>query len=120
MSAIMATLPETFRFSIFLLIPPVIILYAAITKKPTIPGMLVSSVAALILAVIFQGVAVRDGVDAMVHGFTSNTGIRLRGHPPHQGRDAEHDGRDPHRPVRLRLRRDHPEGRECWTSCFST
>ncbi|MGD2120739.1 MAG: Na+/H+ antiporter NhaC [Gemmatimonadota bacterium] len=77
MSQIMEMIPATFRFSIFLLLPPVITLYAAITKKPTIPGMVVSSVVAMILAMIFQGVSLVDAVDAMVHGHTSDTGLPL-------------------------------------------
>ncbi len=77
MTQIMETIPATFRFSIFLLLPPVITLYAAITKKPTIPGMVVSSVVAMILAMVFQGVSLIDAVDAMVHGHTSETGLPL-------------------------------------------
>ena len=75
MVTIMTILRETFRFSIFLLLPPAITLYAALTKKPTIPGMLVSSVVAMILAMVFQGVSLMDAVDAVVHGFISTTGI---------------------------------------------
>jgi NhaC family Na+:H+ antiporter len=77
MTLIIQTIPETFRFSVFLLIPPAITLYAALSKKPTIPGMLVSSVAAMILAVVYQGMAVVDAVDAVVHGYTSETGMPL-------------------------------------------
>ena len=77
MTQIMETIPTTFKFSLVLLLPPVITLYAAISKKPTIPGMLVSSVVAMILAIAYQDVAVADAVDAMVHGFTSNTGLPL-------------------------------------------
>ncbi len=77
MTQIMETIPATFRFSVVLLLPPAITLYAAISKKPTIPGMLVSSVVAMILAILYQGVALVDAVDAMVHGFTSTTGIAL-------------------------------------------
>ncbi len=77
MTQIMETIPATFRFSVVLLLPPVITLYAAISKKPTIPGMVVSSVVAMILAMIYQGVGVTDAVDAMVHGYTSATGMPL-------------------------------------------
>jgi NhaC family Na+:H+ antiporter len=77
MTQIMETIPATFRFSLVLLLPPVITLYAAVSKKPTIPGMLVSSVVAMILAIFYQDVAVVDAVDAMVHGYTSNTGLPL-------------------------------------------
>jgi NhaC family Na+:H+ antiporter len=77
MTAIMTTIPAEFKFSLLLLIPPGITLYAALSKKPTIPGMLVSSLAAMILAITYQGVAVIDAVDAVVHGYTANTGMPL-------------------------------------------
>jgi len=77
MTQIMETIPATFRFSLVLLLPPAITLYAALSKKPTIPGMVVSSVVAMILAIIYQGVPVADAVDAMVHGYTAATGIPL-------------------------------------------
>ncbi len=77
MTLIMDSIPENFRFSLVLLIPPAITLYAAVSKKPTIPGMLVSSLAALVLAVIYQDVGVAEAVDAMVHGHVSETGIPL-------------------------------------------
>jgi NhaC family Na+:H+ antiporter len=77
MTQIMETIPQTFRFSLLLLLPPAITLFAAISKKPTIPGMLVSSVVAMVLAIVYQGVSLVDAVDAMVHGFTSTTGIPL-------------------------------------------
>jgi NhaC family Na+:H+ antiporter len=77
MTQIIETIPVTFRFSLVLLLPPVITLYAAITKKPTIPGMVVSSLVAAILAMIYQGVPLIDAVDAMVHGYTATTGLEL-------------------------------------------
>jgi len=77
MTQIMETIPATFRFSVLLLLPPAITLYAAISKKPTIPGMIVSSVVAMVLAIVYQGVPLVDAVDAMVHGHTSATGMPL-------------------------------------------
>lgn len=77
MTLIMRTIPATFHFSIVLLLPPAITFYAAMAKKPIIPGMLVSSVVALVLAVIYQGVPWAAAVDTMVHGYVSNLGIPL-------------------------------------------
>ena len=77
MTQIMETIPATFRFSPVLLLPPAITLYAALSKKPTIPGMVVSSVVAMGLAMIYQDVALVDAVDAMVHGYTATTGMPL-------------------------------------------
>lgn len=67
---------DNFTFSIFLLIPPVITLYFAVKKLPTIPGMVLSSLAASALAVIFQGKAMTTVVKAMTTGYISETGVK--------------------------------------------
>ncbi|MCP2521093.1 Na+/H+ antiporter NhaC, partial [SCandidatus Aminicenantes bacterium Aminicenantia_JdfR_composite] len=54
MILIMNTLKENFNFNILLLLPMIIVFYYAFTKKPTIPGMLISSLVACILAAVFQ------------------------------------------------------------------
>ncbi len=77
MTQIMTMIPDTFRFSLVLLLPPVITLYAAVTKKPTIPGMLLSSLVAMVLAMWYQDVPLMEAVDAMVHGYHSDTGLAL-------------------------------------------
>ena len=79
-NAILEGIRNTFKFNVILLIPPVIILYAAITKKPTIPGMFVSSFVAMIIAIFYQGMPVTGdwgAVDSMVHGYKSTTGIEI-------------------------------------------
>jgi len=71
------TLKGSFRFNIFLLLPMVVVFYFAATKKPTIPGMLLSSFVAGILAVVFQGATVPEVAAAMNTGFQANTGVVL-------------------------------------------
>ena len=75
MTLIMTTLKENFNFNILLLLPMVIVLYFAATKKPTIPGMLLSSFVAGILAVIFQKASIPEIASALNTGFQANTGI---------------------------------------------
>lgn len=75
MAIIIQTLKDNFRFSIFLLLPMVIVFYFAFTKKPTIPGMLLSSLVAGILAIIFQKASVPDVATAMNTGFQAHTGV---------------------------------------------
>jgi NhaC family Na+:H+ antiporter len=75
MTLIMTTLKENFHFNILLLLPMVIVLYFAATKKPTIPGMLLSSFVAGILAVIFQNASVSEIATALNTGFQANTGV---------------------------------------------
>ena len=69
------TLKTNFNFNILLLLPMVIVFYFAATKKPTIPGMLLSSFVAGILAVIFQKASIPDIASAMNTGYSSNTGV---------------------------------------------
>lgn len=75
MKIIIQTLKVNFRFNIFLLLPMVIVFYFAITKKPTIPGMLLSSFAAGILAIIFQKSSVTEIATAMNTGYQAHTGV---------------------------------------------
>ena len=69
------TLRDNFRFNVLLLLPMAIVFYFAFTKKPTIPGMLLSSFMAGILAVIFQKASVPDIATAMNTGYQANTGV---------------------------------------------
>ncbi len=68
------TLKENFNFNILLLLPMLIVFYFAVTKKPTLPGMLLSSFVAGALAVIFQKASIPDIATAMNSGFQSSTG----------------------------------------------
>jgi NhaC family Na+:H+ antiporter len=78
-SETVATITETlrshFRFNVLLLLPLVIIFYFAVAKKPTIPAMILSSVVAGILAVIFQRTSVSVVAAAMNSGLPGRTGV---------------------------------------------
>ena len=63
-----------FAFNLLLLLPAVITLAAALLKRPVIPGMLLSSGVAVLLALVFQGSSLVDAVASLVTGFTSTTG----------------------------------------------
>ncbi|MGA2361276.1 MAG: Na+/H+ antiporter NhaC [Candidatus Aminicenantales bacterium] len=77
MTLITDTLRANFRFNILLLLPMVIIFYFAVAKKPTIPAMILSSIVAGILAVVFQKVSVGVVATAMNSGLPSRTGVEL-------------------------------------------
>ncbi|CAD2072413.1 Na+/H+ antiporter NhaC [Phocicoccus pinnipedialis] len=62
-------LSEHFSFNILLLIPPLLILFGALKKLPTLPIIIMSSITAAILAIIFQGAAVQDLFTIAVSGF---------------------------------------------------
>ena len=75
MTLIIQTLKNNFNFNVLLLLPMAIVFYFAFTKKPTIPGMLLSSLVAGILANIFQGASVTDVATAMNTGYQAQTGV---------------------------------------------
>ena len=75
MDIITQTLKTHFRFHLLLLLPMVIVFYFAFTKKPTIPGMLLSSFVAGALAIIFQKASVPDVATAMNTGYQAQTGV---------------------------------------------
>lgn len=72
---IMGTLESKFVFHWALLLPPVIVLYLTIRKKPPIPGMLFSSAAAILLAVYFQDISMKEAMATTVFGYKANTGL---------------------------------------------
>lgn len=69
------TLKKNFRFNILLLLPMLLVFYLAFTKRPTIPGMLLSSVVAGILAAIFQKTPITEITQAMNTGYQAHTGV---------------------------------------------
>ncbi len=77
MTLILDTVRSNFQFNILLLLPPVIILYFAIRKKPTIPGMIIASLVATFLGLIFQKTNLAELVNAMTIGYESHTGVEV-------------------------------------------
>ncbi|MDN5805812.1 MAG: Na+/H+ antiporter NhaC [Brevibacterium sp.] len=68
--AVTGTLSSLFDFNVLLLLPMLIILGGAILKLPTLPTIIGSSLAAGILAAIFQKVSVESIFASTVDGFT--------------------------------------------------
>lgn len=62
-------LEELYNFNLFLLIPPVLIFWGAYTKKPTIPMLLLASVLALVMGMVFQDFSLKTSLQAYVNGF---------------------------------------------------
>lgn len=62
-------LQSIYHFNLLLLLPIVIVLYGSITKKPTIPVMLVSALVAMLNAGFIQGFSLHDVVKSAVDGF---------------------------------------------------
>ncbi|HDL17493.1 MAG TPA: Na+/H+ antiporter NhaC [Bacteroidetes bacterium] len=77
MDLILNTISVHFNFNVLLLLPMVIVLYYAVRKKPTIPGMLIASFTAMLLGLIFQGSSVAESLGAMAVGYKSQTGVAV-------------------------------------------
>jgi NhaC family Na+:H+ antiporter len=75
MTLILTTIRQNYRFNILLLLPMVVVFYFAVTKKPTIPAMILSSAVAAGLAVIFQKTSLPVVAGAMNAGLPNQTGI---------------------------------------------
>jgi NhaC family Na+:H+ antiporter len=75
MTTILQTLQANFHFNILLLLPLVVVFAFAIAKKPTIPGILLSSVVAGLLAVLLQHASVAEVATAINSGYPAHTGV---------------------------------------------
>lgn len=65
-----AHLEAIYNFNIILLLPAVIIIVGALLKYPTVPLMIISSVIAVILGILFHGLDLADGFTAALSGFS--------------------------------------------------
>lgn len=66
---LLSQLETLYSWNFLLLIPPAIIIYGAIRRRPTVPYMLLSSTVAGALGMIFQGVTLKSTFSAIVDGF---------------------------------------------------
>ncbi len=69
------TLRMHFTFNVWLLLPLLVVFVLAFAKKPTIPGMLLSSLIAAVLAIVFQKAHLVDVAAAMNTGYAAATGV---------------------------------------------
>lgn len=69
MNVMLQTLSEMFDWSLLLLLPPVIVLYGSITKKPTLPTIIFSSLVAAFIAKFYQNFSMNDVFASTVTGF---------------------------------------------------
>ena len=69
MTAMLSTLNEMFNWNLLLLIPPIIILYGALRKYPTLPVIIFSSIVAALLGMFIQGFTLQDVFASTVTGF---------------------------------------------------
>lgn len=62
-------LDSIFDFNILLLVPPVIVLYGSLKRKPTVPTLVVSMLSACCLALLFQRFTLADVLQSLYRGF---------------------------------------------------
>lgn len=66
---LLETLDNTFNWNIIVLIPLAVVVYGAITKKPSTVVMMISAVIALLIGIFYQGFNLEDGVTTLYSGF---------------------------------------------------
>ena len=69
---ILAGIESLYNLNIVLALPPVLILWGALAKKPVLPLMLSASALGLILGVFVQDFSLQQGFEAYVNGFNIN------------------------------------------------
>ncbi len=77
-SAVQTTLNDIqslFNFNILLILPVVIVLIGSYKKAPTLPVLLTSSIAAVLLALLFQNYTLSDIIQSVYKGFDTNMAV---------------------------------------------
>lgn len=65
----LTALESIYNFNILLLVPPAIVLYGAVAKKPTVPVLVTSSAVACLIGATMQNFAIADIFQTMNKGF---------------------------------------------------
>lgn len=68
-SETLTTIESMFRFNIFLLVPPAIVLIGSLKRMPTVPVMLLSALVAIVLGLLFQDYTFLDTIKTLHKGF---------------------------------------------------
>lgn len=74
---ILNTLKENFTISPIMLIPPILVIWMAIKKVSSLPTMIISSLVAAVLAMVFQGANITEITNVMNYGYVGNTGVEV-------------------------------------------
>ncbi|KRQ87387.1 Malate-2H(+)/Na(+)-lactate antiporter [Caloramator mitchellensis] len=74
---ILEALGQQFNISIWLLIPPIVVIIMVVKKVPAIPGLLSGTVLGAIFALIFQGKGFGDILSVLNDGYVSETGFQI-------------------------------------------
>ena len=71
--AMIEGLSSVYKWNIILVIPFLIIIFGGLTKKPPVPTLFISVLAALAIGFFYQGFPLNVGFKSVVNGFTSSS-----------------------------------------------
>ncbi|MCS2160323.1 Na+/H+ antiporter NhaC [Scandinavium sp. H11S7] len=93
-TVLMTSIAEIYNFNFLLILPPLIVLYGSLTKKPPIPMLFLSTLVSVILALVFQVFSPSSVGEAVVSGFklTMAEGINVSTLSPDLPRLLERGG----------------------------
>ena len=74
-AATLTAIEQHFKMNPFLLLPPLIVIVMAVFKCPSIPTLLFATLAASILAMVFQGQSLSSVTSILDGGFSIKTGL---------------------------------------------
>ncbi|MBD2784006.1 Na+/H+ antiporter NhaC [Xenorhabdus sp. DI] len=66
---ILQSLDSLYHFNVLLILPPILVLWGAVTKRPVIPVMLAACTLAIAIGVGLQGFTLKQGLNALIDGF---------------------------------------------------
>lgn len=66
------TLGVMFKFGIIVIAPILVVVWGAVTKRPSAIVMLASTILALLIGVFYQGFTLNNGINVLYSGFNSN------------------------------------------------
>jgi NhaC family Na+:H+ antiporter len=69
------TLSNNFNISLFMLIPPILVIVMVIKKVPALPALVGSTILGCIFAGLFQGATIAEMIASAHYGFSIDTGV---------------------------------------------
>ncbi|WP_340611005.1 Na+/H+ antiporter NhaC [Xenorhabdus bharatensis] len=66
---IIQSLENLYHFNLLLILPPALVVWGAVTKRPVIPVMFAASVLAIVIGVGLQGFTIKQGLNSLIDGF---------------------------------------------------
>ena len=84
-SQVTAQISQLFNFHILLLLPPLIVLFGSLTRKPPLPVLMFSSLSAILLALVFQDFRFGDVLMCLISGFDVNMSVNAGDVAPSMG-----------------------------------